>query len=288
MLRYNTTMARANNLLKGDFMQKNTGTKGRQSNRCKRRVKQSRKKWIFQWVCIMFSIACALFLGQCVGSAWDKAPEPSSSATEIGSGSGVAENAGENDLATAREHEDEQAWSLILVNKHNAIPDEYDVELEQLSNGEWIDIRIYPALQDLFDAARADGVYPIVASGYRTAEKQQNIMDKKIAEYKAKGYSHAQAQAEAELWVAIPGTSEHQLGIGVDINADGIYSKGSEVYEWLAENGYRFGFIRRYPPDKTEITGVSDEPWHYRYVGIPAATEMYHQNLCLEEYMGNR
>lgn len=73
----------------------------------------------------------------------------------------------------------------------------------------------------MFDMARADGVYPIVASAYRTAEKQQSIMEEKIAEYQANGYSAEKAKTEAEKWVAIPGTSEHQLGLAVDINADG-------------------------------------------------------------------
>jgi len=71
----------------------------------------------------------------------------------------------------------------------------------------------------------------------------------------------------------------------VDINADGVKSNGSEVYKWLKQNGYRFGFILRYPPDKIEITGVSNEPWHYRYVGIKAAAAMHDQTLCLEEYL---
>ncbi len=180
---------------------------------------------------------------------------------------------------------DETSWSLILVNRWNAIPEDYDVDLTGLSNGQTVDTRIYPALQNMFDAARADGVYPMVVSGYRTAEKQQSLMDEKIAAYKAEGYSASQAKAEAETWVAIPGTSEHQLGIAVDINADGVNSNGSEVYKWLKQNGYRYGFILRYPPSKTEITGVSNEPWHYRYVGIKAATEMNEQNLCLEEYL---
>jgi len=183
---------------------------------------------------------------------------------------------------------DETSWSLILVNRWNMIPKDYDVDLTELSNGQTVDTRIYAALQNMFDAARADGVYPVVASGYRTAEKQQSLMDEKVAAYKAEGYSASQAKAEAESWVAIPGTSEHQLGIAVDINADGVKSNGSEVYKWLKQNGYRFGFILRYPPSKTEITGVSNEPWHYRYVGIEAATEMNDHNLCLEEYLRER
>ena len=88
----------------------------------------------------------------------------------------------------------------------------------------------------------------------------------------------------AEKWVAIPGTSEHQLGIAVDINPD--YEKsGKEVYAWLAENAHEYGFINRYPEDKVHITGIMNEPWHYRYVGENAAKEMYEQRICLEEYL---
>lgn len=175
--------------------------------------------------------------------------------------------------------------SLILVNRSNPIPAGYEVELTQLTNGEKVGSQIYPALQEMFDSARADGVYPVVASGYRTAAEQQKIMEDKIAEYRTQGYSEADAKAEAETWVAIPGTSEHQLGLAADINADGIHSTGKQVYDWLDQNGNRFGFIRRYPPDKTDITGVSNEPWHYRYVGKEAATDIYRQGLCLEEYL---
>lgn len=180
---------------------------------------------------------------------------------------------------------DETAWCLILVNKWNHIPEDYEADFTELANGQLVDTRIYPALQEMLDAARSDNVYPVVVSGYRTAEKQQSLMSEKIAAYKAEGYSDAAAVFKAETWVAVPGTSEHQLGIAVDINADGIRSTGEEVYKWLDQNSYKFGFIRRYPADKTEITGVIDEPWHYRYVGIDAATEIYNQGICLEEYL---
>lgn len=187
--------------------------------------------------------------------------------------------------ADAQSNADETEWCLILVNKWNTIPDDYEVELTELTNGQTVDKRIYPALQEMFDAARSDGVYPIVASGCRTAKDQQSLLDQKNADYKAEGYSAEEAITKAEAWVAIPGTSEHQLGIAVDINADGIRSTGDEVYEWLNQNAYKFGFICRYPSDKTEITGVINEPWHYRYVGIKAATEIYNQGICLEEYL---
>lgn len=179
----------------------------------------------------------------------------------------------------------EEEWCLILVNKEHCIPDDYEVELVELSNGQCVDRRIYPALQEMFDTARSEGIYPVVASGYRTAEKQQSLMDEKIAAYLVEGYSLQEAKEKAEIWVAAVGTSEHQLGISVDINADGVHSAGSEVYEWLDENSYQFGFIKRYPEDKTEITGIINEPWHYRYVGKATAAEIYRNGVCLEEYL---
>lgn len=176
-------------------------------------------------------------------------------------------------------------WALILVNKWNPLPKDYEVELTRLTNGQTVDSRIYPALQAMFDAARAEGIYPVVASGYRTAEKQQSLLEDKILWYESQGCTPEEARTNAEAWVAVPGTSEHQLGIAVDINADGIRSKGDAVYDWLDNNGYQFGFIRRYPADKTDITGIINEPWHYRYVGLEAAKQMHSQNLCLEEYL---
>ena len=175
--------------------------------------------------------------------------------------------------------------NLILVNKQNFVPDNYKVDLVELSNGQSVDSRIYPALQEMFDVARTQGIYPVVASGYRTTKEQQRLMDDKIAAYTNEGLPSNEAVTKAKEWVAVPGTSEHQLGLAIDINADGVNSSGDEVYAWLADNAHTFGFICRYPADKVDITGISYEPWHYRYVGIAAATEMYQQNICLEEYL---
>lgn len=182
-------------------------------------------------------------------------------------------------------NKNEDDWSLVLVNKWNPILTPSEMKLTEVGKGQFVDERIYPYLQAMFDDARKKGINPIVASGYRTQEIQQSIYNEKISAFKAQGLSSEKAKKEAELWVAIPGTSEHELGIAVDINADGIYSKGSEVYEWLANNAHRYGFIQRYPSNKTDITGVSHEPWHYRYVGEKVATEIYNQNICLEEYI---
>ena len=181
----------------------------------------------------------------------------------------------------------EEEWRLTLVNKWNPLPSpDRSVKTVKLSNGERVDQRIYPYLQKMFDAARSAGIYPTVSSGYRTEKEQKQIYHEKISAYKAEGLSEAEARNAAELWVAVPGTSEHQLGLSVDINADGVHSTGEDVYEWLAQNAHRYGFICRYPAHKTNITGVANEPWHYRYVGIEAAGEIHSRGICLEEYLG--
>lgn len=176
-------------------------------------------------------------------------------------------------------------WQLILVNAEHPIPKDYEVELTQLANGIFLDSRIYPDLQKMFDDARSEGVHPIVGEGYRTYQAQQQIMKEKIDSFVLEGYSKSDAKKLAREWVAEPGTSEHELGIALDINAD-EGSDAWEVYTWLADNAHQYGFILRYPQGKEEITGIDYEPWHYRYVGYEAAQEMYDQHITLEEYLG--
>lgn len=175
-------------------------------------------------------------------------------------------------------------WRLILVNADHPIPEGYEADLTQLANGIYVDSRVYPDLQQMFDYARADGINPIVGEGYRTHQAQQQIMDEKIDSFIAQGYSKKEAQSLAKEWVAEPGTSEHELGIALDINA-GEGSEAWDVYTWLAENAYQYGFILRYPQGKEEITGIDYEPWHYRYVGTEAALEIYSRKITLEEYL---
>ena len=180
---------------------------------------------------------------------------------------------------------EDNGWNLILVNRDNYIPDDYKVELTELSNGQKVDSRIYTKLQEMFDEARKEGLGLFVAAGYRTWEKQQELLDEKIREYENEGKTKKEAEKLAKEWVAVPGTSEHQLGIAVDINADTGISTRDEVYGWLSKNSYKYGFIQRYPADKKDITGVINEPWHYRYVGEKAAEKMHFQGICLEEYI---
>lgn len=182
-------------------------------------------------------------------------------------------------------HNSELPWNLILVNSKNSIPKNYEVTLTELSNGNMVDERIYPELQQMFDSARSAGISPMVSEAYRTSEEQQAIMNEKIQEFIEDGYSKRKAKKLAKNWVAAPGTSEHELGLALDINSDGSLSSDTEVYSWLAENTYKYGFILRYPQGKENITGIDYEPWHYRYVGQEAASEIFERQICLEEYL---
>lgn len=180
----------------------------------------------------------------------------------------------------------ETDWQLLLVNRWNPIPENFDVTLVTLSGGHQVDERIYPDLQKMFDDARAEGIFPMIYSSYRTTQKQQQLMEEEINKYRQEGYSGREAKKIAETWVARPGTSEHQIGLALDItSADKKSQEPAVVWEWLRNNSYRYGFILRYPEDKTDITGISPEPWHFRYVGEKAATEMYQRGICLEEYL---
>lgn len=180
-------------------------------------------------------------------------------------------------------YEDGTDWKLRLVNRQNPLPEGYTVTLKELPGGEKIDERIYDPLMEMLEAAKEDNwdELPRVISGYRTQEVQQSLYDDEVNKNKSKGCSEEEARAEAGKWVAVPGTSEHQLGLAVDIEG-ATY----DVFIWLQENSYKYGFIFRYPGSKSDITGTVEEVWHYRYVGVDAATKMYEQGLCLEEYLG--
>lgn len=185
---------------------------------------------------------------------------------------------------SAFEEDQAEEWNLVLVNSKNSLPENYDIELTKLSNGVCVDERIYPPLQQMFDDARSQGVNPTVREGFRTRDDQKEIMKNRINKYISEGYSKSEAKRKAGEEVALPGTSEHELGLAVDINA-GEGSSSEQVYSWLSENAHKYGFILRYPSGKEEITGIEYEPWHYRYVGKEAAKEINKKQITLEEYL---
>ena len=214
----------------------------------------------------------------------------------------IDEGTGKEDTATAGGSGDEgithirscsEKWNLILVNPWNAIPEDYQVELEELSNGQAVDARCYPMLQQMMDDCRADGLNPYICASYRTMKKQKALFADKVKRVLLEGCPKDEAEDEAAKTVARPGTSEHQLGLALDIvDADDpqleTWQEDTPVQQWLMKNSWKYGFVLRYPPEKSSITGIIYEPWHYRYVGRQAAEEMHNKGLCLEEYLKER
>ena len=214
----------------------------------------------------------------------------SEASSEAGADAASGENAGQAAAggggAAAASGED--AWMLLLVNSTHPVPEGYEIpEFTELRGKQQVDSRIYPDLQKMFDDARAQDILPKVNSGYRSAERQQELLDAKIASYKEEGLSKEEAEKKAAAEVALPGTSEHQTGLSVDITtADWEKQTSDIVFAWMNEHSWEYGFIQRYPENKQEITGIVNEPWHYRYVGKKAAKEMHESGQCLEEYLG--
>lgn len=183
------------------------------------------------------------------------------------------------------EYQSQQGWQLTLVNNDTPICENCSVILTALDNGQAVDCRIYPQLQKMFDDARSQGIYPTITSSFRTSKDQQEILESKYEHYQKIGYSDKKAKAYAEEWVAMPGTSEHELGLCVDIASGDSSVTNEDVWNWLSKNSYKYGFIQRYTAEKQDITGIIPEEWHFRYVGKKAAEEMHENDLCLEEYL---
>lgn len=184
-------------------------------------------------------------------------------------------------------------WNLILINAQNKLPDDFSVELTEIENGQAVDSRIAQELQNMLNACRKEGLSPLICSAYRTPEKQQKLYDNKRERLIADGFTRYGVDTEAAREVALPGRSEHQSGLAVDMvdttnqNLNET-QESTAVQQWLMEHSWEYGFVLRYPNNKREITGIIYEPWHYRYVGKEAARQMKEQGLCLEEFLSIR
>ena len=180
---------------------------------------------------------------------------------------------------------------VILVNPWNTLPPYMTLDLVDIGNWQSVDRSCLDALNAMLDACRAAGHYPYICSSFRTWEEQEYLMENKIKRLvQEEGYSWAEAPEIAKESVAVPGTSEHQLGLAVDIVADGYYvldytQAKTDTQAWLMEHCWEFGFILRYPDNTTDITGIIYEPWHYRYVGTEVSLELRDLGITLEEYL---
>ncbi len=189
----------------------------------------------------------------------------------------------------------QQKWNLLLINKSFALPADFKPALavclptvypEDLQ----LDARAAPKYKEMYYAALADGAELIPYSGYRKISTQQSNFDSKIAEYRSQGKSEAEAVFLASQRIAPPGCSEHEAGLAMDITRKGVWGTRTDFektkeFAWLTNHAAEYGFILRYPKDKTDITGVDYEPWHWRYVGKEAALAIKASGQCLEEFL---
>lgn len=192
-------------------------------------------------------------------------------------------------------HFTSQGKRVILVNPWNYIPADYEPDLVSLTSahgvqGSMVDKSCYEALIAMIDDCNKECPKAYVVSSYRTHQNQVDNYNRKVQYYVNQGYDYETAKLEAATIIAIPGTSEHQLGLAVDIIDTRLWSLVREqetlpAQKWLMENSWKYGFILRYPSSKIDVTGIIYEPWHYRYVGKELAAELRELNITLEEYI---
>lgn len=184
----------------------------------------------------------------------------------------------------------EDMWCLILTNAEYPVPEDYVVTLKDVpGTDQKIDERIYEPLMNMLEAMKAEGLSPVVCSGYRTLDKQEKLFNRKVSAYVKKGRSKEESYALARQTLSIPGSGEHCLGLAVDFYTRS-YHQLERAFEktpegkWLREHAQDYGFTLRYDEGKEEITGIEYEPWHFRYVGIDVARYLKEHNLSLEEF----
>lgn len=181
----------------------------------------------------------------------------------------------------------------VLVNKDYGLPSDYvpnDLEIPDIAfsfsgyhEKKLMREEASKALEAMFQDAEEAGLSLLGVSGYRSFERQQAIYDRNV---------ERDGRRQADLYSARPGFSEHQTGLAMDISTPSIHNRLDETFaatpegKWLADHASEYGFIIRYPKDKSEITGYAYEPWHVRYVGKELAGKLNDNGLSLEEYYG--
>ncbi len=185
--------------------------------------------------------------------------------------------------------------NILLVNPWNYVPEDYDpvlVSLDKFASygNMYISEVCYEDLMAMLTACKSECSKAMVVSSYRTHEFQTRNYQRKVQQFLDRGYDQEEAERLAAQVVAVPGTSEHQLGLAVDIvDVNYPYLTESQAnmpaQQWLMEHCWEYGFILRYPAQKTDVTGIIYEPWHYRYVGKELAQELTELGLTLEEYL---
>ncbi len=181
-----------------------------------------------------------------------------------------------------------EKWALTLINKTYPLDKKYSPTLSPVVEGSSVtaDSRVSEAYQLMYADALKAGYVLTPYSAYCSYQGQQTIYNNKIQSFIFQGMTEDEAKQNAEKRIEPAGCSENGAGLSVDIISASAGFASTDEYKWLTQNAFKYGFVLRYPDDKTDVTGMIYQPWHWRYVGIDAATEMKNNNQCLEEYLG--
>lgn len=182
---------------------------------------------------------------------------------------------------------EQELWNLVVVNSGREMPEGYVPQLEYVAGSEEeMDYRVAPWYDKMYYAALEDGITLTPYSGYRSYDLQKSNYESLTYTYMDEyDLSWEEAAEEAAMVILPPGTSEHNLGLAMDICNTYDSFAYQEEYEWLTQHAHEYGFILRYTEENTDITGIVDEPWHWRYVGVEYAEKIKNSGLCLEEYL---
>lgn len=181
----------------------------------------------------------------------------------------------------------DENWQLLLVNKSHKLPDDYRPNISPIIDGQSVkaDSRIKDAFSSMYQAAKQNGIILTPYSAYISRDRQNDAYNNRLNYFASTGLSAEDAKKKTEMQILPGGFSESTLGLSVDIINTSTDFASTNEYHWLTENAHNYGFILRYPENKTEITGMTFAPWHWRFVGNDAAKIIKEQDICLEEYL---
>lgn len=189
----------------------------------------------------------------------------------------------ETEVKTPKEITD---WRLTLANFENVLPEDFEVEVANIDDTRQFDARAIKYLKQMMSDMGKAGIANVwVQSAYRSVERQKELYDNSVQKYLKQGKTQEEAEKLTDEYINKPGSSDHNLGLAVDFNYVDNKFEDLKAFKWLQENAENYGFILRYPKDKEEITKISYESWHWRYVGEEHAKKMNELNMCLEEYV---
>ena len=177
-------------------------------------------------------------------------------------------------------------WKLTLANYENVLPEDFEVEVANIDETRQFDARAIEYLTQMMNDMRKDGVTNIwIQSAYRSVKRQKELYDNSVKKYLGEGKTQEEAEKLTDEYINKPGSSDHNLGLAIDFNYVDNKFEDLKGFKWLQEHAEEYGFILRYPKDKEDITKISYESWHWRYVGEEHAKKMNELNMCLEEYI---